>query len=135
MNSNMQLLSFFVSFIFGIVFCLITILNFKLIKSLKRYVQHLLTFIYVIDMVIIYIILLYHLNKGYFHIYFIALVFIGFFCGFIIYKKLLSKIDVNRLFKNWKKSRPVLVSNWNRMGKRCVLELVKRKKRDFFWLP
>jgi len=100
MNSNMQLLSFFVSFIFGIVFCLITILNFKLIKDLKRYVQHLLTFIYVIDMVIIYIILLYHLNKGYFHIYFIAMVFFGFFCGFIIYKKLLSKIDVNRLFKN-----------------------------------
>lgn len=131
MNSNMQLLSFLLSFLFGICFYLVTILNFKLIQNFKRYIQHLLTFIYVIDMVIIYIIVIYNLNKGYFHIYFITMVFLGFFSGFLIYKKLLSKINVNRLFKNWKKLRLMLVSRWNRMGKRCVLELVKRKKRDF----
>lgn len=102
MSSNLQLLSFFISFIFGILFYYLTILNFKLINSLKVIIQHILTFIYVIDIIIIYIIILYHLNKGYFHIYFIIMVFIGYFNGYLINKKLISKINVNRLFKRWK---------------------------------
>ena len=92
MNSNLQLISFLVSFIFGIFFYLLTNLNFKLIKDLKKYIQHILTFLYVMDMIVIYIIIFYHLNKGYFHIYFILMVFVGYLVGFIIYKKILSKI-------------------------------------------
>jgi len=99
MNSKMQLLSFLISFIFGIFFYLLTILNFKLIENLKRYIQHILTFVYVLDIIIIYIIIFYHINRGYFHVYFILMVFVGFFIGHILYKKLISKIDVNSLFK------------------------------------
>lgn len=110
MPSNMQLLSFLVSFIFGICFYFFTIINFKLIEKLKRYIQHIITFIYVIDIIIIYIIIIYRLNKGYFHIYFILIVFVGFFVGFILNKKIISKIDVKRFFKNWKTNGYVLVS-------------------------
>ena len=111
MNSTLQLITFIVSFIFGLLFAIITVYNFKLIKNLSKYVQNFLTFIYVIDMTIIYIIIMYHLNRGYFHIYFIISVIIGFFIGFIIYDKLLSKIDVKRIFKNWKNKILVLVSS------------------------
>lgn len=100
MTSKMQLISFFISFIFGIFFFFLTEINFKLIKDLKRYLQHILTFIYVLDIIISYIIIFYHLNKGYFHIYFILMVFIGFLVGYIINKKVISKIDVKRIFKN-----------------------------------
>ena len=100
MNSNLQLISFLVSFIFGIFFCLITILNFKLIAKTKKFLQHILTFIYVIDMTIIYIIIIYKLNRGYFHIYFVMMVFIGFLIGYTIYKKLISKINVKHIFRN-----------------------------------
>jgi len=117
MNSLIQVISFFVSFMFGIIFFLLTVLNFKLIKDLKRYIQHILTFIYVLDMVIVYIIIFYHLNKGYFHIYFILMVFVGFFTGAIIHKKIISKIDVNNYFKRWKFFFVMLVSKWNRMGR------------------
>ena len=99
MNSNLQLLTFLVSFIYGIIFYYLTIINFKLIKDLKLCIQQIITFIYVIDMVIIYIIILYHLNKGYFHIYFIAMVIIGYFVGYITNKCLLSKINVNRFVR------------------------------------
>lgn len=99
MTSTMQLISFFISFIFGICFYFITVLNFKLIENLKKYIQHILTFIYVLDIVIIYIIIFYHLNKGYFHIYFILMVFLGFFVGYILYKSLISKINFKKLFK------------------------------------
>lgn len=100
MNSTMQLISFIVSFVFGIIFCFLTILNFKLISSLRKYLQHILTFIYVLDIVIIYILIFYKLNKGYFHIYFIIMVFIGFGVGYILYKKTTSKINVNNIFKD-----------------------------------
>jgi len=99
MNSLLQLLSFFVSFIFGIFFCFITILNFKLIEKFKKFIQHIITFIYVIDVTIIYIIIMYHLNKGYFHIYFIMMVFVGYSIGFILYKKFISKIIVNKILR------------------------------------
>ena len=100
MTSKLQLISFLVSFIFGIFFYFLTILNFSLIKDLKLYIQHILTFIYTIDMTIIYIIIFYHLNKGYFHIYFIFMVFLGFFAGFLINIKFLSKIDVKKILQN-----------------------------------
>ena len=100
MNAKLQLITFIISFIYGIIFSLLTIYNFNLIAKLKVIFKHLITFIYVLDMTIIYIIILYHLNKGYFHIYFIMTVFLGFVIGLIIYKKLLSKINVKRHFKN-----------------------------------
>ena len=93
MNAKLQLITFIISFIYGIIFSL-------LIAKLKVIFKHLITFIYVLDMTIIYIIILYHLNKGYFHIYFIMTVFLGFVIGLIIYKKFLSKINVKRHFKN-----------------------------------
>jgi len=99
MTSSMQLISFLVSFIYGSLFYYLTIINFRLIKDLKIYIQHILTFIYVIDMIIIYIILLYHLNKGYFHVYFIGMVIIGYFVGFITNKKLFSKISVKKIIR------------------------------------
>lgn len=99
MTSNMQLISFLVSFIYGIGFYYLTIINFRLIKDLKIYIQHIITFIYVLDMIIIYIILLYHLNKGYFHIYFIGMVMMGYFVGFITNKRILSKINVNKIIR------------------------------------
>lgn len=95
MNSNIQIISFIVSFIYGVIFYFVTKINFYLIKDFKLYLKHILTFIYTLDMAIIYIIILYHINKGYFHIYFIMLVFIGFIIGYIIDKKL-SKLNVKK---------------------------------------
>ena len=100
MSANLQLLSFLISFFYGIIFAFLTIINFKLIDKLKVIYKHIITFIYVIDMSIIYIIILYHLNKGYFHIYFILTVLLGFMIGIILYKKLRSKINVKRILKN-----------------------------------
>ena len=100
MSSNLQLISFLVSFIFGIFFYYITILNFYLIDNFKLIIKHLLTFIYVIDMAIIYIIIFYHINKGYFHIYFILMVLVGYIMGFLLNKKVISKIIVKKYFNN-----------------------------------
>ena len=100
MSVNLQIISFLISFIFGILFYYITFWNFQLIAKMRVIIKHILTFIYVLDMTIIYIIIIYNINKGYFHIYFILTVFLGFVIGGLIHKKFLSKIDVKKIFKN-----------------------------------
>jgi len=99
MSSNIQLISFVISFLYGVIFYFLTIINFKLIENIKKIYQHILTFIYVIDITIMYVIVLFHVNKGYFHIYFIIMVFVGYLVGFIIAKKVLSKINVNKIIR------------------------------------
>jgi len=100
MNSNVQIISIISSFIFGTFFSLLTYINFKLIKNYKKIIQNILSCIFVLDMIIIYIILMYKINNGYFHIYFIVTVFIGFFVGLLLLKKYISKINVKLKFSN-----------------------------------
>ena len=100
MNAKMQLISFLISFIYGILFYFLTILNFKLIDKCRVLIKHFITFVYVLDIAIIYIIIFYHLNKGYFHLYFILTVLLGFIIGLVINKKIISKIHVKRKFNN-----------------------------------
>lgn len=103
MSSSIQLLTFFISFLYGIIFSFLTILNFKILDKVSKYMKHLVTFVYVIDMIIIYIIIVYKINNGYFHLYFILTVIVSYFVGLLTYYKKVSKIDVNRLFSKLKK--------------------------------
>ena len=86
-----------------IFFYFLTVLNFYLIKDLKLYLKHILTFVYVIDMTIIYILIIYKFNKGYFHLYFITMVLLGFCLAYLLNNKILSKLIVNRHFKSIEK--------------------------------
>lgn len=103
MTSNIQLISLFISFLFGIIFYYLTIINFKIIDNLKKYLIHLITAIYVLDITIIYVIIIYKINKGYFHIYFIVMVLIGYFVGYITNYKILCKINVKSIINKLKK--------------------------------
>ena len=98
MTSKIQLITFLVSFLYGILFSFLTIFNFKIISNLRRIIKHLITFIYVLDVMVIYIIILYKINHGYFHIYFIMITIIGYLCGLYFYHKYISKVDVKALF-------------------------------------
>lgn len=101
MNSKLQLITFLVSFIYGNFFYFLTIFNFKLLKKEKKWLQHLITVIYVFDIIIIYTILIYKLNHGYFHIYFILITILGFITGYFLlhyFRKISVKVQ-NRFFK------------------------------------
>lgn len=96
MTSIIQLYSLALSFVYGIFFCILSKLNFKIIDSMSRFLRYILTFLFVMDMVIIYIILIYKLNKGYFHMYFVLLVFCGYLIANILLKNI-RKFDVNHI--------------------------------------
>lgn len=88
MNSTVQLISFLVSFIYGIIFYLLTRFNKYIIENRKIVFRFIITLIFIIDIAILYIYIIYRINHGYFHIYFIFTVIIGFIITHVFYGKI-----------------------------------------------
>ncbi len=88
MNYKIQLISFVFSFLFGLFFYFTSLLNYKLIKKHSAVLKYIITTIYIIDISLIYILLMYKINYGVIHIYFILLLFCGFLVGWLYSKKL-----------------------------------------------
>lgn len=99
MDSYIQVLSFVLSFAYGIVFYLLAKFNYFILDNKNAFIKFLVTFVFIIDVVVIYVYLMYRLNNGNFHIYFVGLVIIGFLFIANFYEKLkkLCKKCVNKL--------------------------------------
>lgn len=96
MDEVTQLISFFVSFCFGFFFYFCTVFHFIVIKKGSILLQYVSTLVFILDGVLLYLFLMYLINQGIVHIYFLILVFIGFFIG--------SFLQKNVKFTNfWKK--------------------------------
>ena len=86
MNSYIQVLSFITSFIYGILFYLLTKFNYYIIEKVNKVLKFIVTLVFIIDIVILYVYMMYKINNGYFHIYFVALVVLGFVLMYKCYK-------------------------------------------------
>lgn len=78
MDYKIQLLSFLFSFLFGIFFFITNYFNKKLITNKRMFFQYIITFLYIINIVLFYILILYKINRGVFHIYFLIMVLLGY---------------------------------------------------------
>ena len=90
MNSYVQVLSFVVSFINGLVFYLLSYANKVMISNKNNVVKLLITLVFVIDVVILYIYIMYKINYGMIHPYFVAVVFLGYVVMMFLYDKCVS---------------------------------------------
>lgn len=90
MSANLQLICFLVSFLYGIIFGLLTEFHFKLINHYSKLFQLLISLVFIIDIVLGYILIMYHLNTGIFHLYFFIFIFIGFLLSFFLKKWLIK---------------------------------------------
>lgn len=99
MDYKLQILSFLVSFLFGSFFYLTSVLNFKLIRNFSKVLKYFITMIYVLDISLLYVLLMYKVNSGIIHVYFVLVLFIGFFLTFVYGKKLqkICKIKKKKL--------------------------------------
>ncbi len=79
MEETLQLLSFFISFVFGFFFHLCARFHFKVSDKYPILLKYVSTFLFLLDGVLFYLLLLYYLNGGVLHIYFLFFVFLGFF--------------------------------------------------------
>ena len=95
MSSFIQLKSFMLSFIYGFLIYLVLRFNKFIIYDLTKIIKYIITSICLVDLSLIYIYLIYKINYGYYHVYFILVLIIGFMINYYLYNyfvKLCKKI-------------------------------------------
>lgn len=88
MANGIQLLSFLSSFLFGIFFSFVSRYHYDMVSSLKKVFQYFLTFLFILDISLFYILIMYYINDGVVHLYFIAVTFIG----YLVEKKIFQSV-------------------------------------------
>ena len=73
------------------------VFHFKVVNKYSMFIQYLFTFVFILDVVLGYIFMLYHLNSGIVHIYFLSFVVLG----FIFFQYLHKSVKVKKILHNW----------------------------------
>lgn len=91
MNLKVQLLSLGFSFVFGVIFSILVKLNYRVLFNVKKHIQILSNFLFLLDVSLCYFVCIKIINNGILHIYFLILFFIGWYFGKVILDKILKK--------------------------------------------
>ena len=103
MTAKTQIIVLIFSYIYGLSFYFLSKLNSKLIKPMSKSKRSFITILFMYNIVLIYTIILYKLNQGIFHIYFLILIIIGFLSGFKLLKLMLNNVKICNLLAKIKK--------------------------------
>lgn len=79
---KIQVIALLFSFIFGIFFACMVKLNYRFLFCKKKLIQIFITFLFIMDMSLLYFLILKFINGGILHPYFLLLVLIGFYIGY-----------------------------------------------------
>lgn len=88
MNLKIQIISLIFSFLYGILFSLLINFHYSLLFSKKKVLQVFFTFLFLLDMALLYFLIIRIINQGIIHIYFYLVLFLGFYLSFPILKKI-----------------------------------------------
>ena len=83
---RIQILSFFVSFLYGIFFGITVEINDRFLYSSYKFFQILFSFVFIVFHTLLYFLLLLKINFGYVHFYFFLCVFLGYLLCQYVYK-------------------------------------------------
>lgn len=83
---NVQLLTFFVSFLYGFWLYIVLEVSYKFLTSSSLMVAVISSFLFVVCNTFLYFIILLYVNNGYVHIYFLICIFLGYLLCKVIYK-------------------------------------------------
>ena len=89
---KIQIISVFISYLYGIFFSILLNLNSKYIYNTKKIKKILFNFIFVFDNVLLYFIILRYINDGILHYYFILALFLGFLSVNKVTNRIFDKI-------------------------------------------
>lgn len=91
MNLKVQLLSLGFSFFYGILFSFLVNVNYQFLFAKKKFFKITMTFLFLLDMALLYFLILRYLNQGIIHIYFFIMIIVGFYVTFPFSKKFRKK--------------------------------------------
>lgn len=103
MSASVQIIALLFSFIFGFIFYYLGKINGYIIKGSPRIQRSVITILFMLNVVLLYLIGLYKINMGIFHIYFGFMIILGFFVGRLMLKKLLNNVKFSSLLEKIRK--------------------------------
>ena len=95
MNLKIQIISLAFSFLYGVVFSLLVNINYRFLFTKRLFYKIVVTFVFIIDMALLYFIFIKMINNGIIHIYFLLMIILGFYITFPIGRRLRGKVSVN----------------------------------------
>ena len=90
MDAKTQALVLSFSFVFGFISYFLYYINYKLINHQKKLYRSLISIMFSYNLVLIYLISLYKINNGKFHLYFFFLIILGFYSAYQTSRKFLN---------------------------------------------
>ena len=82
MNIFIQIISLIISFLYGVFIYYFNVFNKKVINNKKLIYDIIFRIIYVYLLVLLYIVIMFKINKGIFHNYFLLLMLLGYFISY-----------------------------------------------------
>ena len=98
MDAKTQVIVLSFSFLFGFITYYLCVIN-----NQKKIYRSLTSILFSYNLVLIYLIFLYKLNHGNFHIYFFFLLILGFFSAYQMSRKLLKSKKTSKFLERLKK--------------------------------
>lgn len=103
MTATTQIICLLFSFFYGLFFFFTWGINSLIIKTKKRRYRSLISILFMCNIVLIYLIILYKINFGAFHIYFLFMIILGFLTGIKIRKLLSNNVKLQIFIAKVKK--------------------------------
>ena len=103
MTASIQLITLAVSYFYGFFYYYLYKINYLIIKNKRRFYQSLITILFMYNIVLIYIIIIFKINSGIFHIYFFIMISLGFFSNIKLTKKMLNNVKCRSIIEKVKK--------------------------------
>lgn len=103
MDAKTQIISLSISFVYGAFFYFTSLLNQEITKNTKRIFRSVAAILHMYIIVLLYIIILYKINNGNFHIYFFIMLTLGFIAGKKLQVKMLNNVKFLELIEKIKK--------------------------------
>lgn len=102
MNAKIQIICLLVSFLYGMLIFLFYKINNIITKKQKRFYRSLITMLFIYNIVLLYIIIIFKINNGSFHLYFFLMMILG-ICFTYKYQVIIAKpfLRLAKKLKKW----------------------------------
>lgn len=77
-----QIIALAFSFLFGIIFAFFVNINYQFLFHKRKIIRILITFLFILDMALLYFFILKWINHGILHPYFLIMIFLGFYISY-----------------------------------------------------
>lgn len=105
MDAKTQIIVLIFSYFYGFIFFYLAYLNKVIIDKKSKIYRSLITILFIYNIVLIYIIIVFKINNGKFHPYFFIMILLGIYSSMKLTQKMLKNVklrhSIEKIKKKW----------------------------------